>query len=84
MAKNQGPKIINDKKNEDLSKDGMGKEKEARIARTKNANKKGGEGSKYDDRSKKELMEEAKKVGIEGRSIMDKYQLIKALRKANK
>ncbi len=61
----------------------MGKEKTARTALTKNANKEAGYATKYEDRNKKELMEEAKTMGIEGRSIMDKYQLIKALRKAN-
>ena len=83
MVKDHGPQIKNDKKYEELRKDGMSKEKAARIANTKNASKKGGEASKYEDRTKKELMEVAKKIGIKGRSSMDKKQLIKALRQSN-
>ncbi|WP_026449497.1 DUF7218 family protein [Aequorivita capsosiphonis] len=80
MAKDHGPQIKDDKKYEELRDDGMSKEKAARIANTKNASKKGGEAKKYEDRSKQNLMEEAKKVGIKGRSSMDKKELIKALR----
>jgi hypothetical protein len=42
----------------------MGKEKTARTALTKNANKEAGYATKYEDRNKKELMEEAKTMGI--------------------
>lgn len=83
MTKDHGPQIKDNKKYEELRDHGMSKEKAARIANTKNASKKGGEASAYEDRTKKELMEEAKKIGIEGRSIMDKRQLIKALRRSN-
>lgn len=83
MAKNHEPQIKNDEKHEAMPDHGMGKEKAARIANSKNASKKGGKASDYDNRTKKELMEEAKKAGIEGRSSMDKYQLIKALRRTN-
>lgn len=82
MAKDHGPQIKNDKKYEDLRDEGMSKEKAARIANTKNASKKGGKSKKYEDRTKKDLMEEAKKIGIKGRSKMDKKELIKALRKS--
>ena len=40
----------------------------------------GGEASSYDDMTKAELYERAKKVGIAGRSNMSKEQLRKALR----
>lgn len=80
MAKNHGPQIKDDKKYEELKKQGMSKEKAARIANSDRPGKKGGKASKYEDRSKKELMEKAREVGIEGRSKMDKKELINALR----
>lgn len=83
MTKDHGPQIKDDKKYEALRKEGMSKEKAARIANTKNASQKGGKASNYEDRTKKELMEEANKIGIEGRSSMDKHQLIRALRRSN-
>ncbi|MCB0807376.1 MAG: Rho termination factor N-terminal domain-containing protein, partial [Bacteroidales bacterium] len=36
--------------------------------------------SKYEDRSKKELYQKAKEIGIKGRSEMSKGELIQALR----
>lgn len=83
MTKDHGPQIKDDKTYEALRDDGMSKEKAARIANTKNAGKKGGEADPYEDRTKKNLMEEAKKIGIDGRSSMDKSELIKALRNSN-
>lgn len=80
MTKNHGPQIKNDKKYEDLRDEGMSKSKAARLANTKNVGKKGGKAKKYEDRSKEDIYEEAKKVGIEGRSKMSKKELIKALR----
>ena len=80
MAKDHGPSIKNDKQYEDLRDKGMSKEKAARIANTENSGKKGGKAEKYEDRTKEELYEQAKKVGIEGRSDMTKDELIDALR----
>lgn len=80
MAKNHGPSIKNDKQYEALRKEGYSKEKAARIANTKNSGKKGGKAEQYEDRAKEELYEQAKKIGIEGRSDMNKSELIKALR----
>lgn len=80
MAKDHGPSIKNDKQYEDLRDKGMSKEKAARIANTPNSGKKGGKAEKYEDRTKEELYEQAKKVGIEGRSDMTKDELIDALR----
>lgn len=80
MTKDHGPQIKNDKQYEALRNEGMSKEKAARISNTKNASKKGGKASPYEERTKKELMDEAKKIGINGRSTMDKKHLIKALR----
>jgi hypothetical protein len=83
MTEDHGPQIKNDDKYEALRDDGMSKEKAARIANTKNANEKGGTAAKYEDRTKKDLIQEAQKIGIEGRSTMDKKELIRALRSSN-
>ncbi|NHF60991.1 Rho termination factor [Flavobacteriaceae bacterium TP-CH-4] len=74
------PSIQNEEQYEALRDQGYSKEKAARIANTENAGKKGGGSQKYEERTKKELYEQAQKVGIEGRSKMDKQELIEALR----
>lgn len=80
MTKDHGKQIKDDEKYEALRDKGMSKQKAARIANTPNAGEKGGKAKKYEDRTKEDLMEEAKKVGIEGRSKMKKEELIHALR----
>lgn len=71
---------------EALRREGAGKEKAARIANTAAARgrsrtgRKGGHAGKYEERSKSDLYQEAKKVGIQGRSGMSKSELISALR----
>lgn len=72
--------IKNEDQYEALRDKGMSKEKAARIANSPNSGKSGGKATKYEERTYKELYELAKKVGIEGRSNMDKSQLIKSLR----
>lgn len=81
MAKDHGPQIKNDKQYEKLREKGVSKTKAARIANTENAGKKGGKAEKYEERTKDELLQKAREVGIEGRSKMSKDELIKALRK---
>lgn len=73
-------RIKNEDQYEELRDKGYSKEKSARIANTKNAGEKGGHAKQYEDRTKKELYDEAQKVGIEGRSKMSKKELIHALR----
>lgn len=80
MTKDHGPSIKNDEKYEALRKEGMSKTKAARISNDPKASKKGGKAKEYDERSKKELYDKAKKVGIEGRSKMSKQELIDALK----
>ncbi|MFP4470622.1 MAG: Rho termination factor N-terminal domain-containing protein [Bacteroidales bacterium] len=81
MPKKQtGPQVKNPDQYEALKEKGYSKEKAARIANTQNSGNKGGKSKQYEDRSKKDLYEEAKKVGIEGRSKMSKKELIHALR----
>ena len=74
------PQIKNEKQYEALIDKGYSKQKAARIANTEDSGKKGGKSSKYEDRTKKELYEKAKQVGIDGRSKMTKKELIHALR----
>lgn len=82
MAKDHGPQIKDDEQYEALRDEGMSKEKAARIANTprEEAAKKGGEAPPYEEWTKDELYERAKEVGIDGRTNMDKQQLIDALR----
>ena len=82
MAKDHGSSVKDDRQYEKLRDKGMSKEKAARIANTDRSQtgKRGGKSSKYDDWSKQDLQEKAKDVGIEGRSKMDKGELIDALR----
>ena len=60
----------------------MSKQKAARIANTDAtvAGKRGGKAPPYEEWTKDELYEKARKVGIEGRSSMSKGELISALR----
>jgi general stress protein YciG len=82
MAKDHGPSIKDDERYEALGKDGMSKEKAARIANTPSheAGRKGGEAAPYEEWTADQLQERAAEIGIEGRSSMDKADLIEALR----
>lgn len=84
MTKDHGPSIKDDKLYEDLRGEGMSKEKAARIANAKAAgdrpSKTGGKHPPYEDWSKEDLYDRAQEIGIEGRSDMDKSELIDALR----
>ncbi|MFC6861652.1 DUF7218 family protein [Zunongwangia atlantica] len=73
-------RIKNQDQYEALREQGYSKEKSARIANTEDSGEKGGAAKKYEDRTKEDLYQQAKKVGIEGRSKMTKTELIKALR----
>lgn len=69
-----------------LRKQGESKEKAARIANASarssrsDTGRKGGTSESYEDWSKDELTKRAAEIGIEGRSSMNKKQLIDALR----
>ncbi|GAK89649.1 MULTISPECIES: DUF7218 family protein [Nonlabens] len=65
---------------EALRDQGYSKEKAARIANTKKAGEKGGKASNYESRTKDELYQKAKEIDIDGRSNMNKQELIDALR----
>ncbi|CAN5256891.1 hypothetical protein BH23BAC2_BH23BAC2_14960 [soil metagenome] len=80
MPQKETPQIKNVDQYEALRDKGMSKTKAARIANTPDSGKKGGKAQKYEDRTKKDLYNKAKEVGIDGRSKMSKKELIEALR----
>jgi hypothetical protein len=82
MAKDHGSNVKDDEQYEKLREKGESKEKAARIANTSRsrAGKRGGKSGSYEDWSKQQLQERAKEIGIEGRSKMNKGELIDALR----
>lgn len=81
-----GPSVKDKKMYEALRDDGASKEKAARISNAAAASsrskvgRKGGKAGDYEDMTKDELLQRARKIGIEGRSKMAKGELIKALR----
>ncbi|WP_084583188.1 DUF7218 family protein [Sphingomonas azotifigens] len=81
MAKDHGKQIKNDDLYEKLREEGASKEKAARIANAQANGSLDSGGGTLEDRSKAELYDEAKAIGIEGRSKMDKAELVKAIRK---
>jgi hypothetical protein len=82
MAKDHGPSVKDEEQYEKLRKEGESKEKAARTANTSrsSAGRRGGKSGSYEDWSKKDLEERAKEIGIEGRSKMNKGELVDALR----
>jgi hypothetical protein len=82
-TKDHGPSVKDDRQYEALRREGMSKEKAARVSNAGSRSatgRKGGRAGQYEDRTKKELYEKAKEVGIQGRSDMSKDELIDALR----
>ncbi len=80
MAKDHGSQIKNDALYEKLRGEGASQEKAARIANAAANGSLDSGGGRLEDRSKAALYEEAKKIGIEGRSTMTKAALVKAIR----
>lgn len=85
MAKKHGPSIKDPDTYEALRDQGASKEKAARIANAqadpaRNPSKKGGEAVAYEKWTKKELYDRAAELDIDGRSAMNKDDLIQALR----
>ncbi len=80
--KNHGPSIKDDEQYETLREKGYSKEKAARIANTdrEKAGKRGGKHPSYEQWTVDELRDRAAELGIDGRSKMDKDELIDALR----
>lgn len=82
MARDHGPSIKDDERYEALREEGASKEKAARIANTgrSTAGERGGSAPRYEEQTREQLQERAAEIGIEGRSNMDKGELIEALR----
>jgi hypothetical protein len=84
--KDPGPSIKDPAQYEALRDEGMSKEKAARISNASanegrsTVGRRGGKAEDYDDRTKGELLDRARELGIEGRSSMNKRELIDALR----
>lgn len=81
-GKDPGPSVKDKEQYEALRDEGMSKEKAARIANTdrEKAGKRGGKHPPYEEWTVEELRDRASEIGIEGRSKMDKDELIEALR----
>jgi Rho termination factor, N-terminal domain len=84
--KSPGPSVKDKKLYEDLRDEGNSKEKSARIANAaaatsrRSVGRKGGKSEAYDDWNVDDLRKRAGQIGIEGRSKMNKSELVKALR----
>ena len=77
-----GPSVKDPEQYEALRDQGESKEKAARIANSPRSStaKKGGKSGSYEDWSKEDLEKRAAEIGIDGRSKMNKGELVNALR----
>lgn len=84
--KSPGPSVKDPEVYEKVRESGASKQKAARIANAAASTsrsavgKKGGSSPAYEDWKRTDLVKQARKVGIKGRSTMNKDELIRALR----
>lgn len=86
MTKNHGPSIKDDETYEALRERGYGKGKAAAIANAQENDamspaRKGGKSPPYQEWTKDALLKRARELDIQGRSKMNKDELIEALRR---
>ena len=79
-GKDHGPEIKKPEMYESLRDDGMSKEKAARISNAKAEGSLDHNSTELEDRTQEELYDQAEEIGIEGRSKMDKDDLVDAIR----
>ena len=85
-GKSHGPSVKDDRQYEALRRQGASKEKAARIANASakssrsTVGRRGGKAPDYEDQTVDQLRKRAADIGIEGRSKMNKQELISALR----
>jgi hypothetical protein len=85
-GKSHGPSVKDDRVYERVREQGASKEKAARIANTaakrgrSAVGRKGGKSGAYEEWNVDDLRKKAAQVGIEGRSKMNKGELVSALR----
>ncbi|MET4898552.1 Rho termination factor N-terminal domain-containing protein [Sphingomonadaceae bacterium jetA1] len=80
MTRDHGPRIKDAALYETLRKEGQSPEKAARIANAKANGTLTHNATHLENRTKAALLAEARKIGIKGRSRMDKAALIDAIR----
>lgn len=84
--RSHGPSIKDPEQYEALRDEGMSQQKAARISNASardgrsEIGRRGGRAEDYDERTKAELLQRARELGVAGRSGMTKSQLIDALR----
>lgn len=80
MARDHGPSVKDDETYEALRAGGASPQKAARIANARAAGTLKPRGDALDARTKDDLMHEARRIGIAGRSKMTKAELVRAIR----